>query len=56
MYEENPQMPYEGVESYFLAFHQWNGYMDWLRRRPRDMQRYREFEVRSNVYVAVLSN
>jgi hypothetical protein len=52
MYEDNPYMPYEGVERYvsgrdfFLAYHQWHGYMEWLRQRPRDMQRYREFEVR----------
>ncbi len=53
--EENPHMPFKGEErytsgrQYFLAYHQWYGYMEWLRQRPWDMQRYREFEVRSSV-------
>ncbi len=53
--EENPHMPFEGEErhtsgrQYFLAYHQWYGYMEWLRQRPRKLRRYREFEVRSSV-------
>jgi hypothetical protein len=53
--EENPHMPFEGEErytsghQYFLAYHQWYEYMEWLRQRPRDMRRYREFEVRLSV-------
>jgi hypothetical protein len=53
--EENPHMPFEGEEryasghQYFLVYHQWYGYMEWLRQRLRDMQQYREFEVRSSV-------
>jgi hypothetical protein len=49
--EENPHVPFEGEErymsgrQYFLAYRQWYGYMEWLRQRPRDMRRYREFEV-----------
>ncbi len=53
--EENPHVSFKGEErytsghQYFLAYHQWYGYMEWLRQRPRDMRRYREFEVRSSV-------
>jgi hypothetical protein len=53
--EENPHMPFNGEErytsgrQYLLAYHQWYGYMEWLRQRPRDMRRYRKFEVRSSV-------
>ncbi len=53
--EENPHVLFEGEErytsghQYFLAYHQWYGYMEWLRQRPRDMRRYRKFEVRSSV-------
>ncbi len=53
--EENPHMPFEGEErytsghQYFLAYHLWYGYMEGLRQRPRDMRRYRKFEVRSSV-------
>ncbi len=53
--EENPHMPFKGEErytsgrQYFLAYQQWYGYMEWLRQRPRDMRRYRKFEVRSSV-------
>jgi hypothetical protein len=49
--EENPHMPFKGEErytsghQYFLAYHQWYGYMEWLRQRPQDMRQYREFEV-----------
>ncbi len=53
--EENPHMPFEGEErytsshQYFLAYHQWYGYMEWLRQWPWDMRQYHEFEVRSSV-------
>jgi hypothetical protein len=53
--EENPHVPFEGEErytsgrQYFLAYHQWYGYMEWLKQRPRDMRRYREFEVHLSV-------
>jgi hypothetical protein len=53
--EENPHVPFEGEErytsscQYFLAYHQWYGYMEWLRQWPRDMWRYRKFEIRSSV-------
>ncbi len=48
-------MPFEGEErytsgrQYFLVYHQWYGYMEWLRQRPQDMRRYHKFEVRLSI-------
>jgi hypothetical protein len=53
--EKNLHVPFKREErytsghQYFLAYHQWYGYMEWLRQRPRNMRWYRKFEVRSNV-------
>jgi hypothetical protein len=46
-----------GVEStggckYFLAYHQWIAYLEWLQFRPEDAARYRQFEV--SVYASFL--
>jgi hypothetical protein len=37
---------------YFLAYHQWIAYLEWLQFHPEDAARYRQFEV--SVYASFL--
>ena len=37
---------------YFLAYHQWIAYLEWLQFNPEDAARYRQFEV--SVYASFL--
>ncbi len=41
-----------GGREYFLAYHQWITYLEWLQFRPEDAARYRQFEV--SVYASFL--
>jgi hypothetical protein len=34
-----------GGHEYYLAYHQWIAYLEWLQFRPEDAARYRQFEV-----------
>jgi hypothetical protein len=34
-----------GGRKYFLAYHQWIAYFEWLQFRPEEVARYRQFEV-----------
>ncbi len=41
-----------GGRKYFLTYHQWIGYLEWLQFRPEDAARYDQFEV--SVYASFL--